>query len=276
VGGGIVPGGEGALAVRGYPALVAGPAGVDLRLLTSAAEAAAANPVGARELLLGELALPARRLTSRLTPEAALALAASHYPSADALTRDAQAAVVDAAVAAAGMPRDRAAYTALAGSLRDTLEDRAHAVLLAAADLARQGREVEAQAGRAAEAADAAGVLDSLADIRDHAAELLGAGFLTRAGLGRLADLRRYLAGDAYRLPRLGTARAREEQALWLVGDLRRAYDAAVAAAGPPLPEALAEIPWMLEELRISLLAQPLGTAYPISEKRIRRVLAAV
>jgi ATP-dependent helicase HrpA len=33
---------------------------------------------------------------------------------------------------------------------------------------------------------------------------------------------------------------------------------------------------WMLEELRVSLFAQGLGTAYPVSEKRIRKAVAAL
>ena len=36
----------------------------------------------------------------------------------------------------------------------------------------------------------------------------------------------------------------------------------------------LGEIYWMLEELRVSLFAQQLGTAYPISEKRVKLKLA--
>ncbi|MDR2348990.1 MAG: ATP-dependent RNA helicase HrpA, partial [Bifidobacteriaceae bacterium] len=256
-------------AVRGFPALVPGPAGVALKLLASQAEAAAVNPVGLRELLLGELALPTARLTSYLPPAVALPLAASSYQSVDALVRDAQAAVVDAAVAGGAMPRTQAAYEALRGRLRGSLEQSAQAVLETASDLLVLGRRIEAEAEKVVELA----VLNSVVDIKNHLASLLGAGFLTRAGLARLPDLRRYLKGDEYRLPRLGRAQARESQALWLLEELRRSYDAALAAAGPPQPPALAEVPWMLEELRISLLAQPLGTAYPISEKRIRRAL---
>ena len=36
----------------------------------------------------------------------------------------------------------------------------------------------------------------------------------------------------------------------------------------------LAEIYWMIEELRVSLFAQQLGTAYPISAKRVKLKLA--
>jgi ATP-dependent helicase HrpA len=182
-------------------------------------------------------------------------------------------------VAAAGLPRTRAAYLALRDSLRDALEDQVHGVLKSASGLIAHGRRVEAAASRVAELS----VLNSVADIKEHAAALLGAGFLTRASLNRLRDLGRYLAGDEYRLERLGSTKDREAQALHLLEELRRAYDAALAAAEPgtaaeptgaPPPATLAEVPWMLEELRISLLAQPLGTAYPISEKRIRRALS--
>ena len=40
-----------------------------------------------------------------------------------------------------------------------------------------------------------------------------------------------------------------------------------------PADEGLAEIRWMIEELRINLFAQTLGTAYPISDKRIYKAM---
>ena len=39
---------------------------------------------------------------------------------------------------------------------------------------------------------------------------------------------------------------------------------------------ALDEVRWMLEELRVSLFAQQLGTPAPVSDKRIRKALAEV
>ena len=59
---------------------------------------------------------------------------------------------------------------------------------------------------------------------------------------------------------------------------LARVTDAWRRAAGrPPAtrpdPAALAEIRWMLEELRVSYFAQSLGTAHPVSEKRVLRAI---
>jgi ATP-dependent helicase HrpA len=45
--------------------------------------------------------------------------------------------------------------------------------------------------------------------------------------------------------------------------------------AGRPVPAELAEVPWLIEELRVSHFAQGLGTRGPVSSKRIRRALAA-
>jgi ATP-dependent helicase HrpA len=59
------------------------------------------------------------------------------------------------------------------------------------------------------------------------------------------------------------------------VHELERAYRERLEAwpRGRPLPAALREVPWMLEELRISHFAQHLGTRGPISAKRIRAAL---
>ena len=41
-----------------------------------------------------------------------------------------------------------------------------------------------------------------------------------------------------------------------------------------PLPDFVDEVGWLLEELRVSLFAQSLGTTVPVSEKRVRSAVA--
>jgi ATP-dependent helicase HrpA len=48
---------------------------------------------------------------------------------------------------------------------------------------------------------------------------------------------------------------------------VQQAYDESAGPSG---------IRWMIEELRVSLFAQALGTAYPVSEQRIHRALSDV
>ena len=66
-------------------------------------------------------------------------------------------------------------------------------------------------------------------------------------------------------------APARERQNLDVITDLEDAYAAACARYDVgELPPAAVEVGWLLEELRVSLFAQSLGTAASVSAKRVR------
>ena len=92
----------------------------------------------------------------------------------------------------------------------------------------------------------------------------------------RLPDVERYLRARRAP-PRARCPTRRRATADRMRGDPRargrvpRRLDA--WPRGRPLPDALREVPWMLEELRVSHFAQGLGTRGPVSSKRIRRVL---
>ena len=61
------------------------------------------------------------------------------------------------------------------------------------------------------------------------------------------------------------------------VADLQEAYLHQVAALPPGRPpgDRLRRVRWMLEEYRVSLWAQHLGTPHPVSDQRVRKALAA-
>ena len=102
-------------------------------------------------------------------------------------------------------------------------------------------------------------------------------GFVSGVGARRLPDLVRYLRAVRRRLETLPDAPVRDRERMDRVAGVAAEYEAALAALPPgrsPSPE-LVEVRWMIEELRVSLFAQTLGTPYPVSEKRILRVLAA-
>ena len=62
------------------------------------------------------------------------------------------------------------------------------------------------------------------------------------------------------------------------VAGVQEAYLNRVEALPPGRPPSaeLVRVRWMLEEFRVSLWAQHLGTAYPVSDTRIRKVLDAL
>ncbi len=90
--------------ITGYPALVAEPEGVAVRVLSSPAEQAAAMCVGTRTLLLNALPTTVRSVTASLPPVDRLALSQNPYGSLDALVEDCRAAAADELIAANGGP----------------------------------------------------------------------------------------------------------------------------------------------------------------------------
>ena len=121
-----------------------------------------------------------------------------------------------------------------------------------------------------------ASLLAALSDVRGQLEGLVHRGFITETGAARLPDLVRYLRGIEQRLDKIAANAMRDRSGMAIVHTLTAEYEKrlrAVPTGKYPSPELL-EVRWMLEELRISLFAQTLGTPYPVSEKRIRKALA--
>jgi ATP-dependent helicase HrpA len=143
--------------------------------------------------------------------------------------------------------------------------DQAVAVLDAARDLERRLEPL----------ARAAALVPARDDVERQLRRLVHPGFIADAGVKRLPDVERYLQAAARRLERLPDAPAPDRDKMGGVQELEREYEARVASwpKGRPLPAALREVPWLLEELRVAHFAQALGTRGPVSAKRIRKVI---
>ena len=115
------------------------------------------------------------------------------------------------------------------------------------------------------------------ADVRAQLDSLVRPGFVAATGLRRLRDVERYLRAALHRLERAAT-NAREPVLQESIDRVEAAYADLLDAlpATRRTSAEVTEIGWMVEELRVSLFAQFLGTAHPISEKRVRSSIAAV
>ena len=273
--------------VRAYPTLVEEGSGaratVALRVLADAAVAQAAARRGLRRLLLLDVGLATPRVTSRWTGTQALALAASPYPSTDALVADVQLASIDRLMARhlqGRTPRDirdADAYAALRGAVRDGLEDDVHRVVGDLVGVLSAWRELDSDV----RATSSLALLATAQDVREQAAALVHDGFVSRVGADRLPQLVRYLRGARHRLAKAADNPTRDADLAWQVHDVEQLYTAARerAATASPDPDrdaALDDVRWLLEELRVSLFAQQLGTPVPVSPTRIRKALAAL
>jgi ATP-dependent helicase HrpA len=259
--------------VVGYPALVDEQTSVTLTLLDTPARQAAANAAGLRRLVLLGTPDPTRWVVGHLSNVDKLALGSSPYTGVPALLADARLASVGELVRRHGDAgvRDAEAFTRLCDAVRADNADLARNVVAVAADVLRGWRAVQTAlptiAGRSPEAA---------ADLHEQIANLVFPGFLSATAYEHLVDLPRYLQAAQQRVATLQTQPTREATALTAVLRCEDAYAALVADVPPgPLPAAVAEVGWLLEELRVSLFAQGLRTKVPVSEKRVLNAIQA-
>ncbi len=255
----------------GYPALVDRITKVGVQVFAEPDAAARAHRNGLRRLLTLTTVDPTRWVVSRMGNATKLALATSPYAGAPALLADARLKVVgELADAVGGLweVRDEASYTRLAEAVRTEAAAAMQRAVTAAGEIVALAGEVQ----RLVPGAPAA----TRADVAEQLAGLVYPGFIAATPPAAWRRLSTYLRGIERRLAATVTNPRREAEGLAVISDLEDEY-AGLCARFPkgPLPEAVAEIGWLLEELRVSLFAQSLGTAVPVSAKRVRTAMAA-
>jgi ATP-dependent helicase HrpA len=262
--------------VRGYPALVDQGRTVSLRVEATADAARAATRDGVLRLVLLGIPSPASYVQDHLTSPEKLALAASPYPNVAALIEDARAAVaratIDRLTDGSGIVRTEADFARVRDGVSAIVVDELFALVSLVAKILTRAREVE----RAMKGQNSLALLGTLNDIRGQLAGLLPNGFISIAGAERLAHYPRYLDGILDRLRTLADAPGKDRTRLTEYE--RMAQQFADAGGTIPLPAdaapRLVEVRWLLEEYRVSLFAQRLGTAQPVSPQRIVKALA--
>jgi ATP-dependent helicase HrpA len=268
----VVESAGGGRAVRGYPALVDAGGGVDLLVYPTPAEQAAAMGPGTRRLLRSSVPSPTKALEKQLDTHTRLTLGANPDGSLSALLDDCADAAV--AVLAPKPAWSRSEFTAMrdrvAGGLASTTRDvlsRVERVLAALHEVqvALPAKPAPAQAA-------------AIADIRAQLTALLPAGFVSATGAAHLLDLARYVNAIGRRLERLPHAVGADSERMARVHVLQDAHRDLVEALSPSRASAddVRDIARLIEEFRVSLWAQQLGTARPVSEQRIYRAIDAV
>jgi len=260
--------------VRGFPGLVDEGRTVGLQVFGSEAERDSSHRRGLRRLLMLAVASPARSIADGLSNADKLSLAGSPYPSVAGLLEDCVAAAVDDLVDRHGGPvRDEAGFALLTRSVSGDLAETTRVVMYDVVRVLAAWRKVDKGLSGSVDLR----LLPALADMRAQVTRLVHRGFVGDCGLAQLRHLPRYLAAVAERRAKLDESVDRDRQLMDQGAGLQEAYLHRVEA----LPEgrmpsaALVKVRWMLEEFRVSLWAQSKGTAYPISDIRIRKALDA-
>jgi ATP-dependent helicase HrpA len=261
--------------VKGYPALVDEGGSVAIRIFDTRPEQRAAMWAGTRRLLLLTVPSPALAVSKGLNNPDKLALADNPHGSVKKMLADAESAAVDHLLAREGGPVwNGEDFAKLADRVRADLGDTLAEVLDKVARILVQWRKVS----KKVKGTTSLAVLPSLNDVQGQLGGLVGDGFATATGLSRLDDVHRYLRGIEYRLTKLADNPRRDQVNMAKVEQMRQAVRKVVGTlpAGRAADPDVVELRWMLEEYRVSLFAQELRTAYPVSDKRIMKAVEAV
>ncbi|MER5852371.1 ATP-dependent RNA helicase HrpA [Streptomyces sp. NPDC002012] len=261
--------------VKAYPALVDQGETVAVRLFDTEAEQQQAMWHGTRKLILLNIPVnPAKFASDKLTNQQKLALSRNPHGSIQALFEDCATAAADRLIGAHGGPAwDEESFRKLYDKVRaDLVALTEHTV--------KQVQQVLAAwqaCERRLKATNSLVLVNNVTDAREQLAALVPPGFVTATGLRRLPDLMRYLVAVDRRLQQMPTAVQRDTTRMEKVHEMQDEYAWLLEQMprGRPVPQEVLDIRWMIEELRVSYFAHALGTAYPVSDKRIVKAIDA-
>ncbi|MBA0047362.1 ATP-dependent RNA helicase HrpA [Mycobacteroides sp. LB1] len=257
--------------VRGFPALIDAGTSVDIRVFATAAEQRAAMATGARRLLRLSIPSPMKAVERGLDPRSKLLLSSNPDGSLAALLDDCADAAVD--LLAPTPIWTRAEFTALRDHATQGLAATTLDILRRAEKVVAAWSEVQVALPTKAPVAQS----DAIADMREQLGGLLPIGFVTATGAARLLDLARYVTAIGKRLERLSQGVETDRGLMHRVHAVEDAFDDLLRdlPAGRSDDSDIRDIAWFIEELRVSLWAQQLGTARAVSEQRILKAINA-
>jgi ATP-dependent helicase HrpA len=258
--------------IRAYPALVDDGETVSIRLMSTPHDQSIAHRGGVRRLLLLAIPSPLGYINEHLTGNEKLVLAQSPYRSTNALFDDCLHACVDSVTG------DREVFSqhefeALRNEISAGLVDSLFTTVSLVASIVSGAR----LADKAIRAATSMNLIAPLGDTREQLDALVHTGFVSATGLAQLRRIPVYLKGIEHRVTKLTENPGKDRGWMSEVELATRRYKDAggtLPLEQHPEPQ-IARARWMLEELRLSLFAQHLGTSESVSVQRIGKVLAS-
>ncbi|WP_138917928.1 ATP-dependent RNA helicase HrpA [Gordonia effusa] len=253
--------------VTRYPTLKVVDGGVSRILATTPTQANRMLHEAVCALLSAALPSLPVRITRTLDPAGTLALSQSPYRTVELMLAECTARAVFECVTPAMTAdiRTPEQFDMLRKNVSGPVAEKAVSVFDAMVDALREvaptRTEIDANAGSLA--AD---------DVADQLHNLIYSGFVAATALTHLRSIPRYLHAARIRLEQLAIAPDRDAAGLAVIDRVVEAWNQRLAQLPPGRRDAFNEsATWLVEELRVGIFAQRLGTAYPVSEKRIRR-----
>ncbi|WP_434460246.1 ATP-dependent RNA helicase HrpA [Serratia plymuthica] len=263
---------RGGYSMKAYPALVDEKDSVAIRLFDSEQEQQQAMWQGTRRLLLLNIPSPIKYLHEKLPNKAKLGLYFNPYGKVLDLIDDCISCGIDKLIAEHGGPvwqEDNFArlQELVRGELNETVVGVARQVEQILTTVFNINKRLKGRVDMSLALA--------LSDIKTQLGGLIYRGFVTNNGWKRLPDTLRYLQAIERRLEKLAIDPHRDRAQMLRVDQVQQAWQQWLNKLPPKRrqDDEVKEVRWMIEELRVSLFAQQLGTPYPISDKRILQTI---
>ncbi|QEH47215.1 ATP-dependent RNA helicase HrpA [Aggregatibacter actinomycetemcomitans] len=254
--------------VKAFPAIVDEKDSVGIKLFETEFEQAVAMQQGLRRLLLLNVPSPIKYLHEKLPNKSKLGLYFTPFGRVMDLIDDCIACAVDKLIADfGGFVWNEEGFE----KLRDFVRENLNEVTVDIAQKVEQILTLTHQLNQRLKGKMDFTMAFALSDIKSQLSGLVYQGFVQKNGYSRLPDLLRYLQAIDKRIDKLSQDVNRDRAAMLRVEQVQQAYQQLLAKLpkSKPISDEVAEIRYMIEELRVSLFAQQLGTKYQVSEKRI-------
>ncbi|WP_236176952.1 ATP-dependent RNA helicase HrpA [Pseudomonas qingdaonensis] len=259
------------LSMTVYPALVEEGGTVKEGRFSTQAEAEFQHRRALQRLLLQQLAEPAKFLRGKLPGLTELGLLYRELGRVDALVEDILLASLDTCIldGESSLPRDGAGLASLAERKRGHWADHAERLARLTLEILKLWHGLQKRFKGKIDLAQAV----ALNDIKQQLANLVYAGFVRETPGIWLKELPRYLKAVELRLEKLGSQVQKDRVWSGELSGLWAQYKARADkhAQEGKRDEQLVLYRWWIEEYRVSLFAQQLGTKVPISDKRLAK-----
>ena len=258
--------------VKAFPAIVDEKDAVGIKLFETEFEQAVAMQQGLRRLLLLNVPSPIKYLHEKLPNKAKLGLYFTPFGRVLDLIDDCIACAVDKLIADfGGFVWNEEGFD----KLRDFVRENVNEVTVDIAQKVEQILTLTHQLNQRLKGKMDFTMAFALSDMKSQISGLIYQGFVQKSGYARLPDLLRYLQAIDKRMDKLAQDVNRDRAAMLRVEQVQQAYQKLLAKLpkSKPISDEVAEIRYMIEELRVSLFAQQLGTKYQVSEKRVLGII---
>lgn len=258
--------------VVAYPAMLKEGKKVHLKLFDSEHRARREHVGGITQLLINQIPSPTKYLHEKLPNKSKLGLYFNPFGQIKPLIDDIIFAVVQSHVESCSQDLyAQNTFQALLESIKENIND----ATLDAAKIVERGLTQAHSVSKKLKGNTPLNLIHAYGNAKEHLNSLVYPGFVSDFGVNRLKDWGRYVEALVRRVEKIPIDANKDRLNQLVLDKINGLFDSKVKKIpeNQPVPAELSDVRWQIEELRVSLFAQQLGTNMPISSKRIENYL---